>query len=148
MFMEFNNGVIVILPNGEYCIEEASEINSRHWGCFKEIEKKLNLNSNYGTDAMEHAWFLARNGIISIQVAKRIDFCIIVSPIVDKISENQLNKFNEIIKNNFSDIEGFGVDLVNDSEHKVVEIEGQYQFDYDGLSQIFGFDACKSHKKL
>lgn len=148
MFMEFNNGVIVILPNGEYYIEEASEINSRHWCCFKEIEKKINLNSNYETDVMEHAWFLARNGIISIQVAKRIDFYIIVSPIVDKISENQLNKFNEIIKNNFSDIESFEVDLVNGLDHKVVEIEGHYQFDYDGLSQIFGFNACKSHKRL
>lgn len=142
------NFVIIILPNGEYFIEEASETNSRHWCCFEEIEKKINLNSNYGMDAMEHAWFLARNGIISIQVAKRIDFYIIVSPIVDKISENQLNKFNEIIKNNFSDIESFEVDLVNGLDHKVAQIEGHYQFDYDGLSQIFGFNACKSHKRL
>ena len=40
------NFVIIILPNGEYFIEEASETNSRHWCCFEEIEKTAEMMSD------------------------------------------------------------------------------------------------------
>lgn len=82
--MENENGVIAIMPNGAVIASAINEINSRHQCCFDDIETKLNLKSNCGTDQMEHAWYLARKGIISIQVAKDICY-IITSPELDLI---------------------------------------------------------------
>ncbi len=143
--MEYKDGVIAIIPNGEVIVNYLDEVNPRHWCCFDEIETKLNLNSNCGTDQMEHAWYLARKGIISFQVAKNICY-IITSPEVDQISPVQLEKFYEVIDFGFHDVEMFGVDLVSKDSHRPIEIDNCYEYGIDGLNQIFGFDSIKKHK--
>lgn len=143
--MEHSNGVIAIMPNGTVIASKIDEVNPRHWCCFDDIETKLNLKSNCGTDQMEHAWYLARKGIISFQVAKDICY-IITSPEVELIPPAQLEKLSEIIQNNFYDVEIFGIDLVSKDKHKAVIIDDEYEFGIDTVNKIFNFDSSLKHK--
>ena len=142
--MKDYNGVIAVLPTGETIVSNINEENPRHWCCFDEIETKLNLNSNCGTDQMEHAWYLARKGIISFQVAKDICY-IITSPELEMIPQEQLKGLDEIIENDFYDVENFGVDFVSKDKHQPVIIGSKYEFGIDDLNQMFNFDSIKKH---
>lgn len=143
--MENENGVIAIMPNGAVIASAINEINSRHWCCFDDIETKLNLKSNCGTDQMEHAWYLARKGIISIQVAKDICY-IITSPELDLIPPVQLKMLSEIIEKNYNDVENFGIDLVSEDKHTPIIIDDEYEFGVDKVNEVFNFSSLQKHK--
>lgn len=143
--MENENGVIAIMPNGAVKASVINKINPRHWCCFDDIETKLNLKSNCGTDQMEHAWYLARKGIISIQVAKDICY-IITSPELDLIPPVQLKMLSEIIEKNYNDVENFGIDLVSEDKHTPVIIDDEYEFGVDKVNEVFNFSSLQKHK--
>lgn len=142
--MEHEDGVIIITQNGEEIVCNRDDINTHHWGCFSEIENKLNLDSNGGNDAMEHAWYLARKGIISFQVVKNQPN-LIVSPEVDMVSPVQFEKMHEVV-NNFSDEDEFGVELVSNNEHRPIIINNSDVFGFDELNEIFHLDDLEKHK--
>ncbi len=142
--MEHEDSVIIITQNGEEIVCNRDDINTHHWHCFVEIENKLNLNSNGGNDAMEHAWYLARKGIISFQVVKNQP-SLIVSPEVDMVSPVQLEKMHEVV-NNFNDEDEFAVDLVSNNEHRPIIINDSDVFGFDELNEIFHFDDLEKHK--
>lgn len=143
--MENENGVIAIMPNGAVKASKIDKVNPRHWCCFDDIETKLNLKSNCGTDQMEHAWYLARKGIISIQVAKDICY-IITSPELDLIPPVQLKMLSEIIKKNYNDVENFGIDLVSEDKHTPIIIDDEYEFGVDKVNEVFNFSSLQKHK--
>ena len=143
--MEYGDGVIVITPNGEVISSGFDEINPRHLYCFIDIENRLNLNIINKDVQIEHAWALAQIGIISFQIVKDINY-IIVSPETDIITPVQLEKMYEIIKNNFSDVNIFGVDLVSNNGHKAIEVDGKYEFGLDELNKVFNFGSLENHK--
>lgn len=143
--MENENGVIAIMPNGAVKASKIDEVNPRHWCCFDDIETKLNLKSNCGTDQMEHAWYLARKGIISIQVAKDICY-IITSPELDLIPPVQLKMLSEIIEKNYNDVENFGIDLVSEDKHTPIIIDDEYEFGVDKVNEVFNFSSLQKHK--
>ncbi len=143
--MENENGVIAIMPNGAVIPSAINKINSRHWCCFDDIETQLNLKSNCGTDQMEHAWYLARKGIISIQVAKDICY-IITSPELDLIPPVQLKMLSEIIEKNYNDVENFGIDLVSEDKHTPIIIDDEYEFGVDKVNEVFNFSSLQKHK--
>ncbi len=143
--MENENGVIAIMPNGAVKASKIDKVNPRHWCCFDDIETKLNLKSNCGTDQMEHAWYLARKGIISIQVAKDICY-IITSPELDLIPPVQLKMLSEIIKKNYNDVENFGIDLVSEDKHTPVIIDDEYEFGVDKVNEVFNFSSLQKHR--
>ncbi len=142
--MEHEDSVIIITQNGEEIVCNRDDINTHHWHCFAEIENKLNLDSNGGNDAMEHAWYLARKGIISFQVVKNQP-SLIVSPEVDMVSPVQLEKMHEVV-NNFNDEDEFAVDLVSNNEHRPIIINDSDVFGFDELNEIFHFDDLEKHK--
>ena len=142
--MEHEDSVIIITQNGEEIVCNRDDINTHHWHCFTEIENKLNLDSNGGNDAMEHAWYLARKGIISFQVVKNQP-SLIVSPEVDMVSPVQLEKMHEVV-NNFNDEDEFAVDLVSNNEHRPIIINDSDVFGFDELNEIFHFDDLEKHK--
>ncbi len=142
--IEHEDGVIIITQDGEEIVCNRDDINTHHWSCFSEIENKLNLDSNGGNDAMEHAWYLARKGIISFQVVKNQPN-LIVSPEVDMVSPVQFEKMHEVVKN-FSDEDEFGVELVSNNEHRPIIINGSDVFGFDELNEIFHLDDLEKHK--
>lgn len=137
--------VIAITPDGETIISNIDNINTGHTSCLIDIEHKLNLSSIYATDQMEHAWYLAGKGIISLQLAKDIVY-IITAPKVDMITSVQLQKLYEIIKNNFNDVEIFGVDLVSSGNHETVIMGDKFEFGINELNEIFNFETLKNHR--
>ena len=143
--MEHSNGVIAIMPTGEVIASAIDEVNPKHWCCFDDIETKLNLKSNCGTDQMEHAWYLARKGIISFQVAKDICY-IITSPEVEMIPPVQLKILSEIIENYFPDVEIFGIDLVSEDKHIPIIENDNYEFGIDTVRKVFNFTSLGRQK--
>lgn len=143
--MENENGVIIITQDGKILESYVDDIDPHHWCCFVDLENKLNLESNCGTDQMEHAWYLARKGIISFQVVNVLS-TIVVSPEVDMISPVQLEKMQEVIKNKFDNEDTFGVDLVSNDKHRPIIIGDNDEYGFDGLNEIFHFDDLEKHK--
>lgn len=145
--LKCDDGVIAITKEGEVLVSRRNKINARHWCCLDEIEGYLNLNSNAGTEQMEHAWFLAKNGIISLQIVKDLVY-IIVSPEVDMLEPAQLQRFYEVIETNFSNVGMFGVDLVSeDGKHKSIEIDNQFEYGIKQIYQIFTPNSSVNHKR-
>lgn len=140
--MEKDNGVIVITPEGEILTSYVDDINPRHWCCFVDVENKLNLESNCGIDQMEHAWYLARQGILSLQIAKSINWSLITSPEIDTLSSTQLEKLDEILKNDV----GEEIDFVLNDKHRPVIINNNSSFKIDELNEIFHFNNLEKHK--
>lgn len=145
-YMEYGSSVVAIIPTGEIIVSMVDEKNPRHWCCFDDIETKLNLTSNAGTDQMEHAWYLARKGIISLQIVPNLCY-IITAPEVKKIMPVQLENLYELIEENFSEVKQFGVDLVTEDKHIPIEINNQFEYGIEELKQIFGFDLPENHKR-
>ncbi len=138
-----DRGVIAINEEGEVLVTKFDEINVNHSCCFSDIEENIDLDPDYGMDQMEHAWFLARNGIISFQIAKNICY-LITSP--DTITSIQLERFFEVVRAGFRDVKQFSVDLVDGDHHVAIEIDGKSEYDISGLQKCFSYCSLKKKR--
>lgn len=148
--LKCHNGVIAIAKDGEVFVSRRNEINTRHWCCYDDIEESLNLNSDCGTDAMGHAWFMAKNGFISmiVEVIDEDLICLITSPKVETLEFTQLEKLYEVLQFNFKDsLPKFSISLGTENDNEEIEENGKYDFGFEKVNQTFNFDSLSKPKR-
>lgn len=148
--LKCDDGVIAITKEGEVLVSRRNKINARHWCCYDDIEESLNLNSGCGIDTMGHAWFMTKNGFISmmIDVIGKDLICLIASPKVEKLEPIQLKKLYEVLQFNFKDsLPKFSISLGTENDNEEIEENGKYDFGFEKVYQTFNFDSFSKIKR-
>ena len=70
----------------------------------------------------------------------------ITSPEIDILSSTQLEKLDEILKNDVGEEIDFEVDFVLNDKHRPVIINNNSSFKIDELNEIFHFNNLEKHK--